>query len=317
MYSPEAELKTYCAITVDVDPDVNLPVKGQSSAVSHPIEKGEIRFASCAAGLETIVKMLNYEKINGTFFIEGRTAEKLTSDYGFDLRRMLHGHEICSHAYMHEDFLGKATSLPLNREQIREALEAGMKILNDIFHRPIHGFRAPYIRINDLMASVLVDMGFEYDSSVTKSWTLKENSFQPYYYFENSDMQIENPRALIEVPLPNWVVENEKKVTSYLWPFLEGEIPFEVYYETLKKISNIAPSNSLAVLATHSWQHIETFSQGKLGEDKQAEITKEFQLQIHDLKLKSNIEFLTISEYLDIWHSICQKEELSIIMDKL
>ena len=307
-----------------MDPDVNLPVKGQKYAVSHPVEKGEARFESCAKGLELIFDMLDDLKIEATFFIEARTAQKLIDDHGLDLRRLLYKHEVGSHALMHEDFLGKDTGIPLEREEMKATLSASLGILAGLINNPIIGFRAPYIRINDLLASVLVELGFEYDSSITRSFQIKSNqkeqqshSFQPYYYFEESENEIDNPKALVEVPLCDWILPDGKKITSYLWPFLEDDIPVDKYIDTLQLISELPPANSFFQIATHPWHLVETFKHGRLDVKQQKDFIEQLKSHLFKMKAGKTVKFVTISEYLEIWHSLKQREELGSVMVKV
>jgi peptidoglycan/xylan/chitin deacetylase (PgdA/CDA1 family) len=311
--------KTYFSFTVDVDPDLNWPVPGQIAALSHPTEKGETRFDSCAKGLELILNMLDELKIPGTFFIEARTAEKLTNDFGFDLKRMFYGHEVGCHSYMHEDFLGKDTGIPLSRKKIIEALENSLSILKDTIGKPISCFRAPYVRINDELASVLVELGFEYDSSVTLDWQMdkKENSFMPYYYFKKADMDIDNEEALIEVPLPNLIMPDGVKLTSYLWPYIEGESSFDKFGSALEQISELDPTNSIFLIATHPWHIVETYKKGIIKESVQRKFIEELSSYILKINYKPNVEFVKITEYLDTWNSLKQGEQLADILDKV
>jgi len=311
--------KTYFSFTVDVDPDLNLPVHGQTAAISKPVENGEVRFESCAKGLKILIDLLNDLNISGTFFIEARTAEKLTSDFGYDLGRMLHGHEIGCHSYMHEDFLGKDTGAPLDKKQMREVLETSIGSLQDHISQHVSGFRAPYLRINDELASILVDLGFEYDSSVTLDWYIDQTGtpFFPYYYFKKSKMKIDNDEAILEIPIPNLVMPDGRKMTSYMWPYIEGDISFEKYGDVIKEISTIEPSNSIAILATHPWHLVETFKNGAIPDSTRNEYIELLKSYILGIIYKPQIEFVTLTDYVDGWHSRNQERQLNNIMRKL
>jgi peptidoglycan/xylan/chitin deacetylase (PgdA/CDA1 family) len=298
--------KTFFAITIDVDPDVNLPLKGQASAISHPVEKGETRFESCAIGLEAILNSLNELCIPATFFMEARTAETLNSEFGLDLVMMFKGHEIGFHGHMHEDFLGIGTGMPLKKNQMTDTLKTGLKIMDDLFDRRINGFRAPYIRINDTLAQVLVELGIKYDSSVTRRMPIMTNAkddqaepFQPFYYFEDAETNVADLKALIEVPIPDFIFPDGNKLTSYLWPFIEGDIPFRKYREALDLIVKMKPNNSLIPLSTHPWHLVETYKHGLLDEKEQLRILNEYSSILSRLSSNSNIEFIRVSDYID------------------
>jgi hypothetical protein len=309
--------KTYIALTVDVDPDVNLPVKGQTYALSHPLENEEVRIQSCGQGLVAIFKMLAGLRINATFFYEARTADRLQSEIGLKLQGMMYDHEVGCHSYMHEDFLGKESGVKMDLEQMNDTLDKSMAILQDIFGPKIKGFRAPYVRTNDELARVLVDKGFEYDSSVTKTWNTipsesdpGSNSFQPYFYFKDSADESMNPKALVEVPHPLLILAEDKKMTTYLWPYLEGDLSFNEYESAIEQVCKLEPSNSLLMLGTHPWHLVETYNDGIMNESDQMKVINHIRSILTTLKSRPDVEFVTISEYLDVWHSIQTKTDL-------
>lgn len=292
--------KTYFALTIDVDPDVNLPVKGRTDAISHPAESDEVRLDSCKKGLEAVVSVLGNLDIKATFFFEGRTAKILTERMDLDLKNMLNGHEIGSHTFKHEDILGLDTGIPLNRRQIEQTLNTSMDILRKIFDSPITGFRAPYVRTSRLMSEVLVGSGFKYDSSVTVPWDVsKTRSFRPFNYFG----QLGGPNSneshfLIEVPLPDWILPDGKKISSYLWPIIEGDLSFSDYKRALKHLLKLQKTDSIVLLATHPWHLVETYNKGVLPDSDQKKLLDDFTSVLESLINEPDIQFVTISDYL-------------------
>ncbi len=98
--------------------------------------------------------------VRGTFFVLGLAAEKAP-----DLVRRIAnaGHEIQSHGYGHR------LVHTLTPAEFRADLDRSKKLLEDLTGRPIRGYRAPAftIGLSNLWAlDVLVECGFEYDSSV-------------------------------------------------------------------------------------------------------------------------------------------------------
>ncbi|UCH88068.1 MAG: polysaccharide deacetylase family protein [Thermoplasmata archaeon] len=308
MSSSSSEPKTYFAFTADVDPDVNLPVFGQIPAVSHPVEMGKIRFSSCAAGLEYLIDILTEVNIKATFFFEARSALALKTELGLDIAGMMYDHEVGSHSYRHEDFLGKETGIVLNHIETADAIQESLMNLRDIFQKPIVGFRAPYVRINELLAKILTDFKFRYDSSVTGSWNLdpgpapgrQREQFQPYYYFEDTDIPDIDPRALIEVPIPTWILPDGKNVSSYLWPVLEGDLDFSYYAKALELVAEMPPSNFIVIMATHPWHLVETYNSGMINEAERRRLSEALKSVLISLKEKPHVEFVTISQYIEM-----------------
>ena len=98
--------------------------------------------------------------IRGTFFILGLVAEKAP-----ELVREIHaaGHEVQSHGYGHE------LVYTISPEAFRQDLDRSKKLLEDLIGARVTGYRAPAftITLENLWAlDVLVECGFEYDSSV-------------------------------------------------------------------------------------------------------------------------------------------------------
>lgn len=95
-----------------------------------------------------------------TFFILGWNAERYP-DLVEEIRK--EGHEIACHGYRHMDIYRQSP------EEFRADLERGRRILEQITHLPIRGYRAPTfsIRQDTLWAlDILIEQGFRYDSSI-------------------------------------------------------------------------------------------------------------------------------------------------------
>lgn len=98
--------------------------------------------------------------VRGTFFVLGLAAEK-APEMVREIQRA--GHEVQSHGYGHE------LVHTLTPELFRADLDRSKKLLEDITGEAITGYRAPAftIGLENLWAlDVLVEAGFEYDSSV-------------------------------------------------------------------------------------------------------------------------------------------------------
>jgi len=109
---------------------------------------------------QRILELFDAQKIRATFFVLGLAAEKSPQ-----LVREIHnaGHEIQCHGYGHRLIFNQTP------QQFREDVTRSKKLLEDITGQPIRGYRAPAFSITEktLWAlDVLVDCGFEYDSSI-------------------------------------------------------------------------------------------------------------------------------------------------------
>lgn len=145
--------------TVDLDRDVNVPVKGHIEARS--IDRGfgdDPRFSSSEIGLRLITDLLDDINIKATFFVEGRTAESIDCSY-------IYGHTIGLHGYDHEDLLGKYTGIKLDAARITKILEKGTIAVTDRISHP-KCFRAPYMAINEIVFSCMRNIGIHIDSSL-------------------------------------------------------------------------------------------------------------------------------------------------------
>lgn len=229
------------AFTVDVDRDVNLACQGEICSISnggkHP------RFDSSARGLERISRLLEDMGVKGTFFWEGRTAEVLSER--MEIRDLMRHQEVALHGYDHEDFSGKDTGLPLDREGTKTVLNKGTAALDRAFGKGRRGFRAPYQRTTDILLDELNANDFLYDSSNTVE--LANGKVNAYRL----------PNGLPEAPVC-WSRDGRgKKIVSYLWPYHEGKRPISDYNELVDGFQD-----GLLVIATHSWHPVESFCSG-------------------------------------------------------
>jgi len=113
-----------------------------------------------AANTNTILEMLAKRGSLGTFFVLGWVAQKLPA-----LVRSIAdaGHEVACHSLDHRKVFEMAPAE--FREDTRQAKQA----IEDACGRPVRGYRAPSFSITSASLwalEVLVELGFEYDSSI-------------------------------------------------------------------------------------------------------------------------------------------------------
>lgn len=287
------EKKTYIAITVDVDPDVNVPVETQISAVSHPPEEGKARFGSCQKGLRLLTGALEQLNLEATFFYEARTAEALNGT--LELAQLMEPHEVGCHSWGHEDFTANTPGLKLAKSKKFEIINKSLSSLKTIFaNHNIIGFRAPYTKIDIELAIVLEELGFIYDSSATYPWAQPDKSGAEL--FKPHPIKGTNNRIL-ELPLPLWRDAKNHPISSYLWPFLESERCLDEYLECIVK-STLTPNDEIIILGTHPWHIVETYNKGKLNNSELTQIIEQLTNFLNELKAIPNTEFIRLDKYL-------------------
>lgn len=86
--------------TVDVDRDVNIPIKGMNKAGSMDRGSGKTpRYDSSAEGLRILTELLDEMGVKATYFAEGRTLMNIGA-------QALFGREVGIHGLDHEDMTG-------------------------------------------------------------------------------------------------------------------------------------------------------------------------------------------------------------------
>mgnify|MGYP006159121481 CR=1 FL=1 len=136
---------------------------------------------------------LNHHDIKITVFVVAELALK----YPKIIKKISnHGHEIACHGLDH-DLVYNKSCLDFKNELIK-----AKRILEDIIHMPVYGYRAPCFSMMDERLEVLKELKFKYDSSYIKFSqhklykTLKLNDFikkDHLIYEKNSFFEFEIP----------------------------------------------------------------------------------------------------------------------------
>jgi peptidoglycan/xylan/chitin deacetylase (PgdA/CDA1 family) len=186
------------ALTFDFDSYTNWI---GSLAASSPsmISRGEFG----PIGLRRILRLLAEYKARATFFIPGATAITYP-DSVVKIREQ--DHEIGHHGWMHEN----PVNLSLDEE--RRVLERGIEALEKVAQvRPV-GYRSPSWDNSHNTISLLIELGFEYESS------MMGNDFEPYWcrigdrWSIDEPIEFGKPINLIEMPVA-WHLDD--------WPWFE------------------------------------------------------------------------------------------------
>jgi peptidoglycan-N-acetylglucosamine deacetylase len=108
-------------------------------------------------GVPRLLALLRRHELRATFFVPGFTAER----YPTVVKAIAEdGHEIAHHSYLHESTRGmsKATEAAM--------IDRGLEALDRVAGiRPV-GYRAPMWEMNRHTPELLIERGFEYDSSL-------------------------------------------------------------------------------------------------------------------------------------------------------
>lgn len=126
------------------------------------ISRGEY---GARVGVPRILDLLARHSVAATFFVPGQTAELYPHQVG-----AIHaaGHELAVHGYRHE------RQVALGRDVEREVIRRGAEILADLVGERPTGFRSPAWELSFDSVTLLVELGFTYDSS------MMADDFRPY-----------------------------------------------------------------------------------------------------------------------------------------
>lgn len=141
-----------------------------------------------------LLKILERQEIQGTFFVPGFTAES----YPDVVRRIVDGgHEVAHHGYLHEPMQG--IDAATEAKYLDRGLEALAKVAGV---RPL-GYRAPWWELNWHSPALLADRGFLYDSSLL-------DGDAPYRMAVAPD----DPRDIVEIPV-DWALDDWEQYAFY------------------------------------------------------------------------------------------------------
>lgn len=161
------------------------------------ISRGEF----AAVGSERLLEMLRRYQILSSWFIPGHTLET----YPQLVQKIADsGHELGHHGYLHEN------PTLVSPEQERHILERGIDCLCRITGQAPHGYRAPAWALSPHSIPLLLELGFQYDSSQMA------NDFTPYYCRINDEAPVDDRYQfgkkvnLVELPV-DWSLDD--------WPY--------------------------------------------------------------------------------------------------
>ncbi len=145
-----------CAISFDIDADslihISRPKDGHDRL--YPITMGKY---GPTIAIPRILETYRRFGLKQSFFVPGWVIEQYPDAMEAILKD---GHEIGHHGYLHEDPTEHGPA-----EQ-REWFERAMESHSRVVGRPPKGYRAPVYNVNQAVIDLLIEHGFEYESSL-------------------------------------------------------------------------------------------------------------------------------------------------------
>lgn len=143
-----------------------------------------------------VLALFDLFQVKSTFFILGQVAEW----FPYLVREIAaRGHEVACHGWRHVD------ATLIGRNQFREEVGEAKKLLSELSGQPVLGYRAPNLVITDWMFEELINLGFQYDSSIcpARKFFGKFSQFAklPNNAFQLRDMGLTS-KSLVEIPIP-------------------------------------------------------------------------------------------------------------------
>ena len=224
--------------TIDLDRDVNIPIPGSIAGGS--IDRGngtEPRFTSSERGLSLLLELLDELSIKATIFAEAAALR--------NIKIGISGHDVGIHGVEHEDF-----TMIKGADRKRAILKEASDAVTDAVGRPPGCFRAPYMKADTETIGLLPEFKIGVDSS--------------FYRKMSSTLIPERmSNGVWEIPVPEGIDPDGKKIVSFLWPMHEQKRSPADYVGLASQMEKGA-----FVLATHTWHIVESRERGILSNEE-------------------------------------------------
>jgi peptidoglycan-N-acetylglucosamine deacetylase len=193
-------------------------------------------------GVPRLLDLLGREAIPATFFTPGRTVD----DFPDLCRRITEqGHELAHHGYLHLD------TVSLDEAGARDEIERGLEAIERVTGGKPAGYRAPGFGVSSVTLELLVEHGFEYDSS------LMGGDYEPYYVRTGDQVSADTlftpgiETSLVELPTLISMVD-APQMEFRAQPLLPGlhanEKVFETWREEFDWMRERVPDGVLVVI---------------------------------------------------------------------
>lgn len=183
----ETELMTtVCAMSVDVEDYFH--TEAMAKSVNRSL--WDRMPARVVENTRKLLEIFSRHDVRATFFVLGWVAEKFPNLVQQIVRE---GHEVGCHSYWHRPIY------TISPEEFREDTRRAKKVTEDSAGAPVKAYRAPSFSLTqgtEWAAKILVEEGFEYDSSVHPvRHDLYDNRHAPRHPYRICD------GALLEIPI--------------------------------------------------------------------------------------------------------------------
>lgn len=198
------------AVTVDIEDWYHIPsVTGSPFSTYRDTDefftKWNGRYDYLTEPTARVLDLLDVYDISATFFVVGEIVDRYP---GLVEEIADRGHEVACHGLSHACKIDPTTKLPLmTPAEFKERTTKARSLLEHASGQKVTGYRAPSAMIGAWMRDALEDMGFAYDSSVSRNSLynktdrdLSSVSTMPYTPLRNGFSSSGNGVGFIEFP---------------------------------------------------------------------------------------------------------------------
>jgi peptidoglycan-N-acetylglucosamine deacetylase len=184
------------AFSFDVDADSVVHASHGAEAIRMPHALAHMRYDPFV-GTPRLVDLFASRNVPITCFVPGWVAETYPAAVEAIVRR---GNELGHHGFYHE-WPSRQT-----KEDEHESLERGIETLQRLSGKRPRGYRAPYYGLSENTYDLLIELGFDYDSSL---------------FADDIPIVLDNGKGrLIELPVPATIDDYNHYVSSRAFDYL-------------------------------------------------------------------------------------------------
>ena len=185
-----------------------------------------------------ILELLGEYNVRATFFV----VSELATEYPQVVRQIVaEGHEVASHTVTHQSLTNGT------QDVLQSEISESKSQLESITQQAVSGFRAPTCQINDRVYKELIEVGYEYSSSVMPSISIPGFYSNVYDFAEPVVVSSENGQVM-ELPLS--VSPLLKVPVSGAWVRLLGKA------YTKRSVQQLLNSNFNVITYSHPWEFV-------------------------------------------------------------
>ncbi len=234
-------------------------------------------------GVPRVLGLLKKYNIKATWCIPGHSIETFPDVVNQIIKE---GHEIAHHGYIHEN------PTKLTREQEAKFIDMGIDAIKSVTGRKPRGYRSPYWDYSQNTLELLLERGFEWDSS------LMGNDFTPYYLRKNDGPALLDkpyhfgePTSILEIPV-SWYLD-DFPVQEYMgslvpWVMQDPDVIFRRWTAIFDYMYENVPGGVLT-LTTHP----QTIGR--------AHMITMLERVIQHINSRPGVLWATLSEIRDMW----------------